>query len=136
LCKAYMGIEPHFNLWNNFFYVWLWSNSDGEAVVWGCVDIYVCTGSGIDPHFRLSVSTPSVGWQKQWFFLRNDTGVPLRVVMSKHPAVQPSWGYWVAKKDTRKLQPMRDVLQGLLQDGLTGADLLRTFIGCHIQLLW
>jgi hypothetical protein len=23
LCEAYMGIEPHFNLWNYFFHVWL-----------------------------------------------------------------------------------------------------------------
>jgi hypothetical protein len=28
-----MGIEPHFNLWNYFFRVQLWSDSDVEAVV-------------------------------------------------------------------------------------------------------
>jgi hypothetical protein len=35
LCKAYMGIEPHFDLWNNFFHGRLRQGSDAEAVVWG-----------------------------------------------------------------------------------------------------
>jgi hypothetical protein len=46
LCEAYMGTEPHFNLWNYFFHVWLRSDSDTEAVVWGYGDIYVSTGQG------------------------------------------------------------------------------------------
>jgi hypothetical protein len=130
-----MGIEPHFNLCNYFFRVRLQPDSDAEAVVWGYADIYVRTRSGIDPYFRLPVSNPPVGWRKVWFFLRNDTGVPLPVVMGRCPAVQPSWRYGVAKNDTHKLQPMRDVLQSLLRDGLTGVDLLHTFVDRHVQPL-
>jgi hypothetical protein len=46
LCEAYMGIEPHFNLWNYFFNVWLWLGSDTELVVWGCADISVRSRPG------------------------------------------------------------------------------------------
>jgi hypothetical protein len=60
LCKANMGIEPHFNLWN-YFQVRLRLDSDVEAVLWGCADIYVRTRQGIDPYFHLSVSIPPVG---------------------------------------------------------------------------
>jgi hypothetical protein len=83
-------------------------------VVQGYAIIYVRTRPIIDPYFHLSVSNPPVGWWKEWFFLRNDAHTSLPVVMGKHPAVQPSWGYGVAKKDTYKLQPMRDILQSLL----------------------
>jgi hypothetical protein len=72
LCEAYMGIEPHFNLWNYFFHVQLWPDSDAKAVLWGCIVIYVHTGLGIDSYFRLSVSNPPVGWRKEWFFLWNN----------------------------------------------------------------
>jgi hypothetical protein len=41
LCEAYMGIEPHFNLWNYFFRVQLWQGSGAEAVVWGFMDISI-----------------------------------------------------------------------------------------------
>jgi hypothetical protein len=73
-----MGIEPHFNLWNYFFHVWLQLDSDSEAVVWGYTDIYVRTRPGIDPYFHLLVSIPLVGWWKEWFFLRNIVSVRLQ----------------------------------------------------------
>jgi hypothetical protein len=83
----------------------LQTDSDAAAAVWGCTEIYHCTGPGIDPYFHLSVSNPSDGWQKEWFFLRNYAKAPLPMVMGKSPAVQPRWWYRVAKKDTRKWQP-------------------------------
>jgi hypothetical protein len=41
LCEAYMGIEPHFILWNYFFHARLRQGSDMEAVVLGSVDLFV-----------------------------------------------------------------------------------------------
>jgi hypothetical protein len=35
LCEAYMGIEPHFDLWNYFFLTRLQLGSDAEVTVWG-----------------------------------------------------------------------------------------------------
>jgi hypothetical protein len=51
MCEAYMGIEPHLDLWNYFFCARLWPGSDAKAMVWGSVDIFVRSGSGIDPYF-------------------------------------------------------------------------------------
>jgi hypothetical protein len=41
LCKAYMGIDPHFNLWNYFFRARLQQGSDTEMAALGSVDILV-----------------------------------------------------------------------------------------------
>jgi hypothetical protein len=41
LCKAYMGIEPRFDLWNYFFRTRLQQGLDVEAVVLGSVDIFI-----------------------------------------------------------------------------------------------
>jgi hypothetical protein len=46
LCEAYMGIEPHFDLWNYFLRTWLRQGSDVEAVVWGSVDIFLQSKAG------------------------------------------------------------------------------------------
>jgi hypothetical protein len=46
LCEAYMGIEPHFDLWNYFLRTWLRQGSDAEAVVWGSVDIFLRSRAG------------------------------------------------------------------------------------------
>jgi hypothetical protein len=40
LCEAYMGIEPHFNLWN-YFRAQLQLASDVETVALGKMDIFV-----------------------------------------------------------------------------------------------
>jgi hypothetical protein len=41
----------------------------------------------------------------------------------------------VAQKDFHRLQPLREVVQRLIQGGLTGADLLRTFVSHRVQPL-
>jgi hypothetical protein len=41
LCEAYMGIEPHFNLWNYFFHARLQQGSGAEMLHLGNVDIFV-----------------------------------------------------------------------------------------------
>jgi hypothetical protein len=89
LCEAYMGMEPHFNLWNYFFHAWLGQGSGTEAVVLGHVDIFVRS--------RL---------QKVWFFLCNNPNAPLSVFMGSRPIPQPNWGYAVARIDLRMLEPL------------------------------
>jgi hypothetical protein len=49
--------------------------------VLGSVDIFIRSGPGVDPYFRLLMFDPPVGWQKVWFFLRNDATAPLPVFM-------------------------------------------------------
>jgi hypothetical protein len=111
LCEAYMGIEPHFDLWNYFFRARLWQGLDTEAVVLGSLDLFVPFGSRVNPHFHLLMSDPLVRWRKVWFFLRNDVHPPLPVVIGSRPIPQPKWGYGVAQRDIRRLQPLRDVVQ-------------------------
>jgi hypothetical protein len=81
LCEAYIGIEPHFNLWN-YFHAWLWQGLGVEAIILGGMYIFVRSGHGVDPYFHLPSSSPLDGWQKVWFFLRNDFDVLLTVFTS------------------------------------------------------
>jgi hypothetical protein len=55
--------------------------------------------------------------------------------MGSHPVPQPSWGDGVARKDLRKLHPVREALLQLRLEGLTGAHLLWTFFSCRIHPL-
>jgi hypothetical protein len=90
----------------------------------------------IDPYFRLLMSDPLNGWWKVWFFLRNDVDAPLPMFMESRPIPQPKWGYGVAQKHIRRLQPLHDVIQQLLRGGLTDANLLWTFVSHRIQPLY
>jgi hypothetical protein len=111
LCEAYMGIEPHFDLWNYFFRAWLLPGSDTEAVVWGGVDFFVWSASRVNPYFCFPMSYPPAGWRKVWFFLRNNTDTPLPIFMGFRPVPQAKLGYGVAQQYIHRLQPLCDVIQ-------------------------
>jgi hypothetical protein len=43
------------------------------------------------------------GWQEKWFYLRNDTDVPLPAFTGNHLVPLPTCGYGVARNDLDKL---------------------------------
>jgi hypothetical protein len=92
LCEAYMGIEPHFDLWNYFFHARLRLGSDEEAGVWGSLDIFIWSRSRVDSYFCFPMSDPLVGWWNVWFFLRNDTNVLLLVFTGYCPTLNLNGG--------------------------------------------
>jgi hypothetical protein len=96
LCEAYMGIEPHFDVWNYFFLAWLQQGSDAEAAVLDSVVIFVRSRPRVDPYFCLLMLNPPVWWWKVWFFFRNNMNAPLPVFTGSRPIPQPKWGYGVA----------------------------------------
>jgi hypothetical protein len=92
LCGVYMGIEPHFNLWNYFFHVRLQQGLGAEGAVLDDVDIFVRSGLRVHPYFYLPKFGPPDGWWKVWFFLRNNTNAPLSVFMGSRPTPNPTRG--------------------------------------------
>jgi hypothetical protein len=135
LCQAYMGIDPYFDLWNNLFRVRLLQGSGVKVAISGDPDVYVKSEDGVDNYFHLRMSDSSDGWQKVWFFLRNGAAAPLPAFMGNHPLPQRNLGYRVAKRDLRKLQSLREVIQQLRQEGLTSMNLLQTSFSHQVQPL-
>jgi hypothetical protein len=81
------------------------------------------------------MSDPPIEWWKVWFFLSNDPNASLPVFTVSRSIPQPKWRYGVAQTNLHRLQPMSEVIQRLLREGLTGANLQRTFVSRRIQLL-
>jgi hypothetical protein len=90
-----------------------------EVEVLGSVDLYVRSRQGVDPYFHLPMSGTSNGWRKVWFFLRNNADAPLPMFMGSCP----------------DSQPLCEVVQQLLHNGLMGLDLLWTFLSHRVQPL-
>jgi hypothetical protein len=61
LCEAYMGMEPHFNMWNYIFHARLLQGSGTEAAMLGNVDLFIRSRLGVDPYFHLLASDPPDG---------------------------------------------------------------------------
>jgi hypothetical protein len=74
------------------------------------VVIHVKSGQGVDPYFNIPMPKSMKMLWKQWFYLRNDAYAPLPAFIGNRPTLQHNWGYWVAKKDLGKWQPLREVI--------------------------
>lgn len=135
LCEAYMGIEPHFDLWNYFFRVRRPQSGSPPLTVCGGAVFYVKTGGGTIPYFDLPMPTSMKGWRSRWFFVKNEGEDPLPAFTGRPPVPFHNWGYGVAARDRKKLDDLLPVIQQLREQGLTGVHLLRTFFSRRIQPL-
>jgi hypothetical protein len=86
-------------------------------VALGNVDISVCSGPEVDPYFYILMPDPPIGWQTAWFLLRNDTDAPLPMFTSGCSIPRPNWEYGVARADLHRLQPLLEIVWGLLHRG-------------------
>jgi hypothetical protein len=102
-------------------------------VALGCVDISVCSGLEIDPYFSIPLPDPLVGWRKAWFLLRNDADASLPTFMGGRPIPQTNWEYGVARTNFQRLQPLLEIIWGLLQRGLMGEEIMWTFFSHGVQ---
>jgi hypothetical protein len=92
LCEAFLEVDLEFNLWNYCFPVRHPQDLDiGLTISKGTI-IQVKFGHGVDPYFNIPVPKSMTGWQKKWFYLRNDASAPLPAFTSSHPVPLPSWG--------------------------------------------
>jgi hypothetical protein len=96
-------------------------------VVLGNVHILVHSGPEIDPYFSIPLPDPLVGWRKAWFLLRNDADPPLPTFMGWPSRPHPNWEYSEMAHRIHGLQPLLEIVHGLLQKGLMGKEILRTF---------
>jgi hypothetical protein len=78
---------------------------------------------------------PPLGWRRAWFLLRDDADAPLPAFTGSRPIPHPYWVYGVSQADLQRLQPLWEVVRGLLQRGLTGEEILGTFFSRRVQPL-
>ena len=129
LCEAYLGIAPHFNLWQYFFWVRASSNSLPLPVVGGAC-IQLC---GRQPHyFDLSLPTFLKGWHQDWLYIRNDESTLLSFT-GNPPVYREAWRWGVPDKEMGRLSPVLEQVEALKAEGLMGEAILCTFLARRIQ---
>jgi hypothetical protein len=81
----------------------------------GSVDISVRSDLGANSYFSFPQPDPLVGWQKAWFLLKNEADAPLPTFTGDRPIPHPNWEHGVARTDFPRLQPLLEIIWGLLQ---------------------
>ncbi|NAW18927.1 hypothetical protein FGF97_23790, partial [Salmonella sp. hn-f5] len=67
------------------------------------------------------LASSNKGWQRRWFYLRNDDGRLPSFSQRVVTATDSNWHYGAPRERQKNLQPLLEALQELRDGGLTAA---------------
>lgn len=131
-CEMFLGIEPHFRLFQYFFALRKkGSGSGGSEIAGGC---YVRLRNGMKAHWLdCPYGTPHKDWNKRWFYATQDLqSDPVPSDVSCAPERADSWEKPVEKDDMFQVNE----LLGLMDtDHVTGPVVVTTWMTRRLQPL-
>jgi hypothetical protein len=130
LCEAYNAIKPPLNPRSHFFWARRRHDSGEGAVSVGSVDISVHSGPGADSPFHsltLHSGGRKLGSCKRMKLMHH---YPCLLVAAISPITTR-----LVQANFPRLQHLLEIIRGLLQKGLTGEEILRTFLSRGVQPL-
>jgi hypothetical protein len=138
LCEAeaYLGIVPHLGLWK-----WLYcvrpvskrdpnngSNTCACAIGGACIQLRPRT-----QYVSILPRTSNKGWQSRWFYCRNEKPSLPDFVAGHCPVKLPSWTNPPTADEMAEVGKIIPHFNGLIRNGLDGAQLIVTFVCRRIQ---
>jgi hypothetical protein len=136
LCEAYLGIVPHLGLWK-----WLYcvrpvskrdpnngSNTCACAIGGACIQLRPKT-----QYVSILPRTSNKGWQSRWFYCRNEKPSLPDFVAGHCPVKLPSWTNPPTADEMAEVGKIIPHFNGLIRNGLDGAQLIVTFVCRRIQ---
>jgi hypothetical protein len=136
LCEGYLGIAPHWDLWTHLFSAKLFASLTGERRVRAAVRFGGCIlqlrQSRASLYIPAILASSNKGWQRRWFYLRNDGEMlPLfsqRVVTT----AADTWRYRTPHDRQKNLEPLLKALEVLRKGGLTAAGVIAAIHRCRV----
>jgi hypothetical protein len=126
VCEGFLGIAPHWDLWTHLFSVELFASTMGERRVrmavraGGCI-LQLRQAQQYIPAILVSSNK---GWQRRWFYLRNDDGRLPSFSQRVVTATGSNWRYGAPREKQKNLQPLLKALEELREGGLTAAGVV------------
>jgi hypothetical protein len=123
-----LGIYPHWDLWTHLFSAELFALPTGERRVrtavrdGGC--ILQLRQSRAPQYIPAILASSNKGWQRQWFYLRNDDGRLPSFSQRVVTATVDNWRYGTPHDRQKNLQPFLKALGELRKGGLTAAGVV------------
>jgi hypothetical protein len=109
VCEGYLGIAPHWDLWTHLFSVKLFASLTGERRVRMAVRAGGCIlqlrQAWALQYIPAILASSNKGWQRRWFYLRNDDGRLPSFSQRVVTAAADNWRYGARARDRRISSP-------------------------------
>jgi hypothetical protein len=128
LCEGYLGIAPHWDLWTHLFFTELFASPTGERKVRAAVRAGGCTlllkQSRASLYIPAILASSNKGWQRRWFYLRNDGELLLPFSQRVVTTAADAWHHGTPHERQKNLEPLLKALEALRKGGLTAAGVI------------
>jgi hypothetical protein len=125
-CEAFIGIEPHWDL----FRIKPQPTSKNPSVVGG-VGIQLRQQAG-DRYLSYKFPSNIPGLKSQWFYIGNHVPqLPER--SGKPPVVRPEWNTELSRGDMDQVDELLAIIAAHKEIGVIGASVIFSFFKCRIQ---
>ena len=130
LCEAYLGIEPHFDLFRHLFHLKPQPNSASLDVVGGAEIQLRQRMDRVYIPYKLSQKV--IDWKPRWFYVENE-GNSLPSILAGPPVQRAEW----LKKpiDMSQIPELLEMIASLKQKGISGESVAFDWMKCRIQPL-
>jgi hypothetical protein len=123
-----LGIDPHWDLWTHLFSAEPFASTTGEKRVRMAVRaggyILQLRQARAQQYIPAILVSSNKGWQRRWFYLRNDDGRLPSFSQRVVTTVGSIWRYGAPRERQKNLQPLLEALQVLRDGGLTAAGVV------------
>ena len=128
LCEGYLGIAPHWDLWTYFFLAEPFALSTGERRIRAAVRaggcILLLRQSRALQYIPAILASSNKGWQRRWFYLRNDGELLPPFSQRVVTAATDAWRHGTPHERQKNLEPLLQALKELREGGLTAAGVV------------
>jgi hypothetical protein len=128
VCEGYLGIDPHWDLWAHFFSAELFASPTRERRVRAAVQAGGCIlqlrQSRASQYILVVLASSNKGWQRWWFYLRNDDGRLPSFSQRVVTVTADAWRYGTPHDRQKNLEPLLKALEVLRKGGLTAAGVI------------
>jgi hypothetical protein len=128
VCKGFLGIDPHWDLWAHLFFAEFFAASTDVKKVRMVVRAGGCTlqlrSGRAAQYIPASLVSSNKGWQNRWFYFRNDDVMLPPFSQRVVTAASNNWRWGATRENQEKLQPILRALKKLQAVGLTAAGVV------------
>jgi hypothetical protein len=128
VCEGYLGVAPHWDLWTHLFFAELFASPTGERKVRAAVRAGGCTlllrQSRASLYIPAILASSNKGWQRRWFYLRNDGELLPPFSQRVVTTAVDAWRHGTPHERQKNLEPLLKALEALRKGGLTAVGVI------------
>jgi hypothetical protein len=128
VCEGFLGIDPHWDLWTHLFSAEPFTLATRERRVRMAVRAGGCIlqlrQARAQQYIPAILASSNKGWQRRWFYLRNDDGRLPSFSQRVVTTAGTNWRYGAPRERQKNLWPLLEALQVMRDGGLTAVGVV------------